>query len=76
MKSILLKVNDKIKSELDLIREEEGFGNQTATVTYLVKYYLMTKKSKLDTTLAILDKLLDKIDTKSLPPLEEQLKDL
>jgi len=38
MKSIMLKVDDKIKQELDLIRSEEGLGTQTATITYLVKY--------------------------------------
>lgn len=76
MKSILLKVDDKIKQELDLIRSQEGLGTQTATITYLVKYYFLTKKSSLDTTMAILDKALDRIDTAKLPPLEEQLKDL
>lgn len=76
MKSILLKVDDKIKQELDLIRSEEGLGTQTATITYLVKYYFLTKKSSLDTTMAILDRALDRVDTAKLPPLEEQLKDL
>lgn len=76
MKSILFKVDDKIKDELDLIRAEEGLGTQTATITYLVKYYFLTKKSSLDTTISILDKVLDKLDSKKIPPLEEQLKDL
>lgn len=76
MKSILLKVDDKIKQELDLIRSQEGLGTQTATITYLVKYYFLTKKSSLDTTMAILDRALEKLDTAKLPPLEEQLKDL
>jgi hypothetical protein len=76
LKSILLKVDDKIKEELALIREEEGLGNQTATITYLIKYYFLTKKSNLDTTIAMLEKVLEKVDTKSIPPLKEQLKDL
>lgn len=76
MKSILIRVDDKIKSELDLIRQEEGFGNQTSTITYLIKYYLLTKGSKLDTSIAMLDKILDKVDTKKLPSIEEQLKSL
>lgn len=76
MKSIMLKVDDKIKQELDLIRSEEGLGTQTATITYLVKYYFLTKKSSLDTTIAILDKALEKLDTSKIPTIEEQLKDL
>jgi len=76
MKSIMLKVDDKIKQELDLIRSEEGLGTQTATITYLVKYYFLTKKSSLDTTIAILDKALEKLDTSKIPSIEEQLKDL
>ncbi|OGJ43082.1 hypothetical protein A3B60_04245 [Candidatus Peregrinibacteria bacterium RIFCSPLOWO2_01_FULL_39_12] len=72
----MLKVDDKIKQELDLIRSEEGLGTQTATITYLVKYYFLTKKSSLDTTIAILDKALEKLDTSKIPSIEEQLKDL
>ena len=75
MKSIMLKVDDKIKQELDLIKSEEGLGTQTATITYLVKYYFLTKKSSLDTTIAILDRALEKLDTNKIPPIEEQLKD-
>lgn len=76
MKSIMLKVDDKIKEELDLIRSEEGLGTQTATITYLIKYYFLTKKSSLDTTIALLDKALDTIDLSKLPSAEDQLKDL
>lgn len=76
MKSILLKVEDQIKEELDTIRKEEGLNSQTSTITYLIKYYFLTKKSQLDTILAILDKTLDKIDPKKIPSLEEQLKNL
>ncbi len=76
MKSIMLKVDDKIKQELDLIRSEEGLGTQTATITYLVKYYFLTKKSSLDTTIAILDKALEKLDIGKIQSVEEQLKDL
>lgn len=76
MKSILFKVNDKIKTELDLIREEEGLGNQTATITYLIKYYFLTKRNTLDTTMAILDRVLEGVDGRSVPSVEEQLKNL
>lgn len=76
MKSIMLKVDDKIKQELDLIRDEEGLGTQTATITYLIKYYFLTKKSSLDTTIAIFDKVLAKLDTKKIPSIEQQLKNL
>lgn len=76
MKSIMLKVDDKIKEELDLIRSEEGLGTQTATITYLIKYYFLTKKSSLDTTIAILDKALDRLDLSKIPSLEDQLKDI
>lgn len=76
MKSILLKIDDKVKSELEMIKEGEGLGNQTATVIFLIKYYLLTKGKNLDTTLSLLDKVMGKIDPKSIPSLEEQLKDL
>jgi len=76
LKSILIKVDDKIKEELNLIRAEEGLGNQTSTITYLIKYYFLTKKSNLDTTIAMLEKILEKVDSKSIPPIEAQLKDL
>lgn len=72
----MLKVDDKIKQELDLIRSEEGLGTQTATITYLIKYYFLTKKSSLDTTIALLDKALDTIDLSKLPSAKDQLKDL
>lgn len=76
MKSILIKVDDKIKSELDMIREGEGLGNQTATITYLIKYYMLTKSSKLDDYIAMMDRALDKMDTTKIPSIREQLKDL
>lgn len=76
MKTIVLKVDDKIPRELDLIEEEEGLGNRTATVTFLIKYYFLTKKSSLDQSIAILDRLLDKIDAEKLPSAREQLKDV
>lgn len=76
MKSIMLKVDDKIKEELDLIRSEEGLGTQTATITYLIKYYFLTRKSSLDVSIAMLDKALDLIDLSKIPSLEEQLKDI
>lgn len=75
MKSILLKVPQKIPEELDRIQEEEGLGNRTSTVTFLIKYYLLTKKSALDQSIDVLDKLLDKIDVEKLTSTREQLKD-
>ena len=42
----------------------------------LVKYYILTKENSLDAKIAIFDKLLQKIDKKSIPPLKEQLKDI
>lgn len=75
-KSIILKVPTKIPEELDRIQEEEGLGNRTSTVTFLIKYYFLTKKSSLDQSIYILDKLLDKIDVKKLPSANDQLKDV
>lgn len=76
MKSILLKVPKKIPEELDQIQEEEGLGNRTSTVTFLIKYYFLTKKSALEQSIAVLDKLLDRLDTKNLPSAKDQLKDI
>jgi len=76
MKTILLKVDEKIPQELDLIKESEGLGNRTSAFIFLIKYYFLTKKTSLDTSINIFEKLLDKIDTKKLKSLKEQLKDL
>lgn len=76
MTSIVLKVNEKIPKELDVIQEEEGLGNRTSTITFLIKYYFLTKKSSLDQSIQILDKLLDRIDVDKLPSAKEQLKDV
>lgn len=76
MTSIILKVSDKIPKELDVIQEEEGLGNRTSTITFLIKYYFLTKKSSLDQSIQLMDKLLDRIDTKKLPSAKEQLKDI
>jgi hypothetical protein len=76
MKTVVLKVDDKIPRELDLIEKEEGLGNRTSTVTFLIKYYFLTKKSSLDQSIKFLDRLLDRIDTDKLPSAKEQLKDL
>lgn len=76
MKSILLKVPQKIPEELDQIQEEEGLGNRTSTVTFLIKYYFLTKKSALEQSITVLDKLLDKLDTKRFPSAKDQLKDV
>lgn len=76
MTAISLKLNEKIPKELDLIQEEEGLGNRTATITFLVKYYFLTKKNSLDQTIAMMDRLLDKVDVDKLPSAREQLMDL
>ena len=76
MTSLIFKVNDKIPKELDLIQEEEGLGNRTSTLTFLVKYYFLTKKSSLDQSIQIMDKLLDRIDVANLPSAKDQLKDV
>lgn len=76
MTSIILKVSDKIPKELDIIQEEEGLGNRTSTVTFLIKYYFLTKKNSLDQSIQIMDKLLDRIDSNKLPSAREQLKDI
>ena len=76
MKTIVLKVDDKIPRELDIIESEEGLGNRTSTVTFLIKYYFLTKKSSLDQSIGILDRLLERIDADKLPSGREQLKKL
>lgn len=76
MKSILLRVDEKIPKELDLIQESEGLGNRTSTITFLIKYYFLTKKSSLDQSIQLFDKLLDRMDFSQLPSAEEQLKDI
>lgn len=76
MVSLIFKVNDKIPKELDLIQEEEGLGNRTSTLTFLIKYYFLTKKSSLDQSIQLIDKLLDRIDISKLPSAKEQLKDV
>ena len=76
MKTIVLKVSDKIPKELDIIEDEEGLGNRTSTVTFLIKYYFLTKKSSLEQSVTILDRLLNRIDTDKLPSGREQLKKL
>lgn len=76
MTSLIFKVSDKIPKELDVIQEEEGLGNRTSTLTFLIKYYFLTKKSSLDQSIQIMDRLLDRIDTAKLPSAKEQLKDI
>ena len=76
MSTIVLKVPEKIPQELDLIQEVEGLGNRTSTITFLIKYYLLTQKTSLDRSLHLLDKVLDKIDMTNIPSAREQLKDL
>lgn len=76
MTSIILKVDEKIPKELKLIQDEEGLGNRTATIAFLIKYYFLTKQNSLDQSIATLNALLDRVDTDKLPSAEEQLKDV
>ena len=76
MKTIILKVDEKIPQELDLIKSSEGFGNRTATFAFLIKYYFLTKQNSLGHSIKFLDSLLDKVDTNNLLSAEEQLKDI
>ena len=76
MASIIFKVSDKIPKELDIIQEEEGLGNRTATITFLIKYYFLTKKGSLDQSMQIMDKLLDRINISKIPSSKNQLEDV
>lgn len=76
MKSILLRVPEKIPHELDQIQDEEGLGNRTSTITFLIKYYFLTKKRSLDESIDLLEKVVEKMDFKKIPPFDEQLKDV
>lgn len=76
MPSIIFKVSDKIPKELDIIQEEEGLGNRTATITFLIKYYFLTKKGSLDQSMQIMDKLLDRINISKISSSAHQLKDV
>ena len=76
MSTIVLKVDDKIPQELELIQAQEGLGNRTSTITFLIKYYLLTKKSSLDQSMQLMDRLLDRLDLSKIPSHREQLKDL
>lgn len=71
---MIFKVNEKIPKEMDIIQEEEGLGNRTSTLTFLIKYYFLTKKSSLAQSAQILDKLLDRVDFNKLPSARDQLK--
>ena len=76
MSTIVLKVDDKIPQELELIQAQEGLGNRTSTITFLIKYYLLTKKSSLDQSMQLMDRFLDRLDLSKIPSHREQLKDL
>jgi hypothetical protein len=77
MKTMILKVDEKIPEELDLIKESEGLGNRTSTFTFLIKYYFLTKKDSLDRSIETLNNLLDKKNyLKNLPSAEKQLEDI
>ncbi|MBN1494110.1 hypothetical protein JW911_00015 [Candidatus Peregrinibacteria bacterium] len=76
MKSILLKVNDKVNEELETIQELEGLNSRTSTITFLIKYYLLTKGRSFDATADLFEKALSKVDWENLPSPEDQLKKL
>jgi|GEM_PF-1313511 hypothetical protein len=76
MATILFKVNDKIPKELDIIQEEEGLGNRTATITFLIKYYFLTKKTSLSQTLQMMDLLMEHTHFKKSPSPRKQLEDI
>lgn len=76
MTSLVLKVDEKIPQEIDLIKEMEGLGNRTATITFLIKYYFLTQKSSLEQSIGVLNTLIDRTDTSNIPSPEEQLKDI
>ncbi len=76
MKTIILKVDEKIPQELDLIKEAEGLGNRTSAFTFLIKYYFLTKKNSLDLHIQTLNSLLNKVDASKLPSAKDQLKDV
>ncbi len=74
---MILKVDDKISKELEMIKECEGLGNRTSTFVFLVKYYFLTRKDSLDESIEKLNELLDKkVSGKKLPRAKEQLRDL
>lgn len=76
MKTIVMKVDDKIPRELDLITKEEGLGNRTSTITFLIKYYFLTKKNTLDRSIDMMETLLERMDADKIRSPREQLKDL
>lgn len=76
MSNLAFKVDDKIVQELNLIQSEEGLGNRTSTITFLVKYYFLTKKRSLEESIDALEMALRKVDFKNLPSPKEQLKDI
>lgn len=75
MASMIFKVNDKIPKEMDLIQDEEGLGNRTSTLLFLIKYYFLTKKSSLEQSIQIMDRLLDRV-ADDLPSPRKQLQDV
>lgn len=76
MTTVVLKVSDKIPKELDIIQEEEGLGNRTATVAFLIKYYFLTQRNSLDQSIQMMNMLLDRMDGSALPSARDQLKDV
>ncbi len=74
MKTIVLKVDEKIPDELDVIQNSEGLGNRTSTISYLIKYYFLTQENTLNNSIHTLNTLLDRVDADRLPSAEEQLK--
>lgn len=76
MSTIVLKVHDKIPQELDLIQDQEGLGNRTSTIIFLIKYYLQNQKTSLVRSTQLMEKLLDRLDISTIPSAREQLKDV
>jgi len=76
MKSILFKVHNKVVDELETIQELEGLNSRTSTITYLIKYYFLTKNLSFEATAQLFEKVLKKVDWDSLPSPEEQIKKL
>ena len=76
MKTISLKVDEVIADELDYVKKQEGLGNRTSTVTFLIKYYFLTKKRSFEEKAELMGLLLRHIDWDKVPSLDEQLKDV
>ena len=72
-KVLPLKVSQIIIDEFLQIQDEEGLGNRSATLAYLVKEHKLRKKYEFEKAADEFEKVIDKIDKKKIPTLEEQL---